>query len=216
MAEQFADKDGLIVVERLIEAIQEGRAYLSEIDGAIGDGDHGVNMAKGFRLTADRLTNEMGLSQGLRMLGETLLTEIGGAMGPLYGAFFRSLANACKEREMVDARTFGQMLEAGCAAVIELGGAKVGDKTLVDTLAPASEAYRQALEEAASFADALQRMARAAERGKESTKNLVVRVGRSSRLGERSRGVLDAGAVSCYLILDSMAATIGSLLGDAA
>jgi len=215
MEEKFSNRGGLPVIERLIGTIQENRAYLSEVDGAIGDGDHGVNMAKGFSLTAERISREMSLSQGLKMLAETLLTEIGGAMGPLYGSFFGAMAEAGRDRQEIDARILGQMLEAGCAAVIELGGAKVGDKTLVDTLAPAVEAYRQAQEEGASLAEALQRMVRAAEKGKESTKNLVARVGRSSRLGERSRGALDAGAVSCYLLLDSLAAAISSLLGKA-
>lgn len=212
MAEQFSEKEGRIVVEKLIETIQENKAYLSEVDGAIGDGDHGINMAKGFILTAERLTEEMGLSEGLRMLGRTLVMEIGGAMGPLYGTFFKALAGACKDKGQIDAQVFGQMLEAGYAAVIELGQAKVGDKTLVDTLHPAVTAYKNALGDGGGFKDALQKMVQAAEHGKESTKNLVAKVGRASRLGERSKGVLDAGATSCYIILKSTADTIISLL----
>jgi dihydroxyacetone kinase-like protein len=212
MAEQFAGKAGRIVVQKLIETIRENKAYLSEVDGAIGDGDHGINMAKGFTLTAERLTDQMGFSESLKALGRTLVMEIGGAMGPLYGTFFKALAGACKDKEQIDAQVFGQMIEAGYAAVIELGQAKVGDKTLVDTLHPALEAYKIALGDGAGFKDALQRMVQAAEQGKESTKNLVAKVGRSSRLGERSQGVLDAGATSCHLILKSMADTISGLL----
>ena len=212
MAEQFAENEGRIVVEKLIETIRDNKAYLSEVDGAIGDGDHGINMAKGFALTAERLTSEMGLSEGLKTLSRTLVMEIGGAMGPLYGSFFKAMAGACKDREQIDAQVFGQMIEAGYTAVVGLGQAKVGDKTLVDTLHPALEAYKKALGEGAGFKDALQRMAQAAELGKESTKNLVAKVGRASRLGERSKGVLDAGAASCYLILKSCADTISSLL----
>ena len=195
MAMQFANKEGRIVVDELIETIRMNKAYLSEVDGAIGDGDHGINMAKGFTLTAGRLTEEMGLSEGLKTLGRTLVMEIGGAMGPLYGTFFRALAGVCNKSEQIDAQVFGQMLEAGYAAVVELGQAKVGDKTLVDTLDPAIEAYKNALSDGAGFKDALQRMAQAAEQGKESTRNLVAKVGRASRLGERSKGALDAGAV---------------------
>jgi dihydroxyacetone kinase-like protein len=212
MAEQFGEIEGRIIAEKLIEVIRENKAYLSELDGAIGDGDHGINMAKGFSLTAERLTEKMGLSERLRTLGRTLVMEIGGAMGPLYGSFFKALAGVCKEREQIDAQVFGQMLEAGYAAVIEMGRAKVGDKTLVDTLHPAIEAYKNALSDGAGFKDALQRLVQAAERGKESTKNLVAKVGRASRLGQRSKGLLDAGATSCYLILKSMADTISGLL----
>lgn len=212
MADQFAEKEGRIVVEKLIGMIRENKAYLSEVDGAIGDGDHGINMAKGFTLTAEWLTEEMGLSEALKTLGRTLVREIGGAMGPLYGSFFKALAEACNGREQIDAQLFRRMLEAGYTAVVELGQAKVGDKTLVDTLHPAVEAFKDALAGGAGFEDALQRMAEAAKQGKESTRNLVAKLGRASRLGERSKGVLDAGATSCYLILKSSADTISGLL----
>jgi len=212
MDEQFADKDGHLVLEKLIDIIRKNKVYLSEVDGAVGDGDHGINMAKGFTLTAERLTKEMGLSEGLQILGRTLVMEIGGAMGPLYGSFFKAMARACCDSEQIDAQVFGKMLEAGYVSVVDLGQAKVGDKTLVDTLHPALEAYKIALGDGADFKDALLRMSRAAERGKESTKNLMAKVGRSSRLGDRSKGVIDAGAVSCYLILKSLADTISALL----
>ncbi|MBN2552159.1 MAG: dihydroxyacetone kinase subunit L [Spirochaetales bacterium] len=212
MADQFADKGGRIVVQNLIETIRENKAYLSEVDGAIGDGDHGINMAKGFTLTGERLTDQMGCSESLKTLGRTLVMEIGGAMGPLYGTFFKALAGACSDKEQIDAQVFGQMLEAGYAAVVELGQARVGDKTLVDTLHPALAEYKKALGDGAGFKDALQRMVQAAQQGKESTRDLAAKLGRSSRLGERSRGVLDAGAASCYLILKSMADTISGLL----
>jgi len=212
MAEQYADNKGRIVVEKLIQTIRENKEYLSEVDGAIGDGDHGVNMAKGFALAAERLTEEMGLSEGLKTLGRTLIMEIGGAMGPLYGSFFKALAGVCKNSAQIDAQVFGRMIEAGYTAVVELGQAKVGDKTLVDTLHPALEAYKEALSDGEGFKDALQRMTGAAEQGKESTRNLVAKVGRASRLGERSKGALDAGAASCFLILKSMADTIALYL----
>jgi dihydroxyacetone kinase-like protein len=212
MSEEFAAGDGQAVVRRLIETIRQNKAYLSEIDGAIGDGDHGVNMAKGFSLTAERLSPEMGLSESLKTLGRTLVMEIGGAMGPLYGSFFKALGTACSDADRIDAAVFGRMLEAGYRAVVELGQASVGDKTLVDTLHPALEAYRKALQEGAGFRAALGRMVEGAERGKESTRELVARVGRASRLGERSRGALDAGATSCFLILHSMADSMAGML----
>jgi dihydroxyacetone kinase-like protein len=207
---QFADREGRVVVEKLIETIQANKTYLSEVDGAIGDGDHGINMAKGFGLTGERLTEEMGFSEALRTLGRTLVMEIGGAMGPLYGSFFKAMA--AKGQAQIDMNVFEQMLSGALSAVTELGNAKVGDKTLVDTLAPAVETFKAAQSEGLSFMEALQKMAAAAEQGKESTKELLARVGRASRLGERSKGVLDAGATSCYLILDSLAASIAELI----
>jgi dihydroxyacetone kinase-like protein len=212
MAERFANRDGRIIVERLIETVRLHKAYLSEIDGAIGDGDHGVNMAKGFSLTAERLTAAMDLAEALKTLGRTLVTEIGGAMGPLYGSLFKALAKACQGRESIDAPLFAEMLKAGLAAVVELGQAKTGDKTLVDTLEPAVRGYSAALAGGSSFRECLRRMEEEAARGKESTREMTAKVGRASRLGERSRGSLDAGAASCHLILKSMAETIGARL----
>ena len=208
---QFADSKGRVVVERLIETIQANKAFLSEVDGAIGDGDHGINMAKGFGLTRERLTEEMGFSEALKILGRTLVMEIGGAMGPLYGSFFKAMAKAGKDQEQIDRDVFAQMLSGALSAVTELGNATVGDKTLVDTLSPAVEAFEAARSEGLSFKDALQKMAAAADQGKESTRELVAKVGRASRLGERSKGVLDAGATSCYIILESMATSIIAL-----
>lgn len=202
--EAFKSDQGRSIVLELVKTIQDNAAYLSEIDGAIGDGDHGINMSKGFTLAGERLGEQADLSGGLRVLGDTLLTEIGGAMGPLYGTLFLEMADACQGKTAIDAPTFGRMLDAALAAVQDLGGAKVGDKTLMDTLVPAREAYAAALAGGDSFAGALQQMAAAAERGKESTRDLVAKIGRASRLGERSRGHLDAGATSCYLILKSL------------
>ena len=212
MSESFANAEGRAVVDRLIAVIREHKAYLSEIDGRIGDGDHGINMDKGFQLTATRLEEGMSMSEALRVLGRTLLLEIGGSMGPLYGQFFKAMAATSKEAEQIDAPVVRAMLEAAYAAIRELGEAKPGDKTLVDTLDPAVAALAAAVDRGAGFAAALDAMVAAAETGWKSTEDLVAKVGRSSRLGERSRGVLDAGATSCFLMLQSMAATMKGLI----
>ena len=133
-------------------------------------------------------------------------------MGPLYGTFFRAMAKASKGQERIDSRVFHGMLENGMAGVVALGNAKVGDKTLVDTLDPAVRAFAAAMARGGSFSDALAAMSAAAETGRDSTRDMVARLGRSSRLGERSRGVLDAGAVSCCLILTAMARSMRELL----
>ena len=168
-------------------------------------------MSKGARRTREVLGGqEVTVGQGLEMMGNVLLTEIGGAMGPLYGSFFNEMGGACQGEEAIDRAAFGKMLGAAVEIMQDLGGAKVGDKTMMDALLPAYDAYKAALTGDADLTAALQSMAKAAEEGKESTRNLVAKLGRASRLGERSRGTLDAGATSCALILRSLADTLGS------
>ena len=202
------------VVRDLVAVINENRAHLSEIDGAIGDGDHGVNMSKGFTAcgaTLDSLPRDPGLAGAFEHLATSLMDGIGGSMGPLYGSFFLAFAETLAPRERLDAATFGDALASGLRAVQEVGNAGVGDKTLVDTLVPAERAYREALAAGATFVRCLEAMSEAAETGKESTRALQARIGRSARLGPRSIGVLDAGATSCCLILQSMARSLTRL-----
>jgi dihydroxyacetone kinase-like protein len=209
----FANQDGRALIDAMVQTIHENAAYLSQLDGAIGDGDHGINMNKGFTLTATRLAGAKGnLSAGLSTLAEVLLGEIGGAMGPLYGTFFGEMAKVSSDHERIEAAVFSNMLNAALEAVQELGGAQVGDKTLVDTLHPAVAAFDQSLSKDPSFAKALEAASMAAEKGKEDAKALVAKLGRASRLGERSRGVLDAGSVSCWLLLKAMAESSQKLL----
>lgn len=213
MGESFPGAQGKLVVLGLVQAIQENAQLLSEIDGAIGDGDHGINMNKGFSRCKDLIQGQaVDFSGALNTLGEVLLNDIGGAMGPLYGSFFLDMASVSEGKPEIDAPLFGQMLNAGLESIQSLGNAKVGDKTLLDTLVPAAEAYSQAVAENQGFHAALTSMVTAAEKGKESTRDLVAKIGRASRLGERSRGVLDAGATSCYLILRAFASSIDSLI----
>ena len=212
----FANAAGETIVRAMIAAIQENAKDLSAIDGAIGDGDHGINMAKGFTLCAERLAAAPGsFTDALGTLGQVLVTEIGGAMGPLYGTLFEEMAAAGRGEQTITAETVGRMLSGARAAVMDLGGAQVGDKTMVDVLSPATDAYAGRLAAGAGFAACLAAMAAAAEQGRESTRGLVAKLGRASRLGERSRGVLDAGASSCALLLVTMArAMTGMLTGD--
>lgn len=197
--------DGDLVGE-VAAVIVANRAHLSEIDGRIGDGDHGVNMAKGFARAAERVEGRrLPLDAALSDLSEVLLTEIGGSMGPLYGMMFEGMAGALAGRPDIDASAFGAMLRAGLEEVQTIGAAKPGDKTMIDVLSPAVEAYEAALADGAGFPAALSAMVGAAEAGREATVDMVARIGRASRLGERSRGVPDAGATSCCLILTTLA-----------
>lgn len=210
-SESYSGADGRPLVLALVEIIETNRAYLSEVDGAIGDGDHGINMSKGFALAKTRLGDQaISVSDGLALIGKTLMTEIGGAMGPIYGTFFLQMSLQPKNKPVINAEVFGAMLAAARKGVEDLGGAKPGDKTIMDTLVPAQEKYQSAISAGSGFVEALQQMADAAEHGKESTRDLVAKIGRASRLGERSRGTLDAGATSCALILRTFARVLSA------
>jgi dihydroxyacetone kinase phosphoprotein-dependent L subunit len=201
------------LVPELVAVINANRAHLSEIDGAIGDGDHGINMSKGFTQAGEALGQQPPpLPQALRVLSEALMEGIGGSMGPLYGTLFSAMADTLDGAAVLDAPLFGRMLHAALDGVEEIGSARPGDKTLLDALAPAITAFDTATAEGRSFADSLDAMAAAAARGRDATRDMVARVGRAARLGERSRGVLDAGATSCCLILETLAAGVKQLL----
>ncbi|MFC0245543.1 dihydroxyacetone kinase subunit DhaL [Falsochrobactrum ovis] len=213
MTQTFKNAGAGEIVVSLAERIIENRAYLSEIDGKIGDGDHGVNMAKGFGLAAERLKGkDVSLAEGLETLGTVLLTEIGGSMGPLYGVMFNEFAEKLEGVDNIDTVAFSTMLHAGLDGIQSIGSAKLGDKTLLDSLIPAVTAFDDANAQNLSFAESLDAMAAAAEAGRDSTIDLVAKIGRASRLGERSLGVLDAGATSCALILTELAAQAKSRL----
>lgn len=206
------------VVADLIGVINTNRNYLSEIDGAIGDGDHGINMSKGFSQCGERLAKRAtppSLPVALADLSDALMGGIGGSMGPLYGSFFLDMSGVLEAHALLDKQLFYHALSAGIDAIQAIGDAKVGDKTLIDTLEPARAAYGAALEHKLSFRECLDAMTAAAEAGMHSTRDLRARVGRASRLGDRSIGVLDAGACSCFLILRSMSESLGALVEGA-
>ena len=204
--ESFRNAGSGDIVLAIAHRIVENRGYLSDIDGLIGDGDHGVNMAKGFSLAAERLRGKTRpLAVSLATVGDVLMTEIGGAMGPLYGTMFSGFADALDGVEEIDAAAFERMLRHGLEEVQSIGNAKVGDKTLIDALAPALQAFSATAAMRDDFAAALDALIVAAEKGRDGTIDLVAKIGRAARLGERSRGVLDPGATSCAIILRSLA-----------
>ncbi len=192
------------IVRDMARVIVENRAYLSEIDGRIGDGDHGVNMAKGFGRAAERIPDGAALSEAMSILSDVLMSDIGGSMGPLYGTFFLEMAEALEARPDMDAPAFAAMLRAGLDGVTAIGSASPGDKTMIDALHPATLAAEQGAAAGDDLGAVLAASAEAAETGRDATLDMVARIGRASRLGERSRGVLDAGATSCALILRSL------------
>ncbi|MBI6633923.1 dihydroxyacetone kinase subunit L [Pseudomonas paralactis] len=209
MSQHFSTHDGSAIVADLVSVIVANREYLSEVDGAIGDGDHGINMAKGFAHCGRTIEGrQLTLAEALDELTLSLMEGIGGSMGPLYGSLFIGMADQVRSSEKIDAATFAQLLRGGLTSLQDITEAGVGDKCLMDTLIPAVEAFERAQGSGASFNDALEAMKTAASQGRDSTKDLVAKIGRASRLGERSLGVLDAGAVSCCLILTQLAHSI--------
>ncbi|CFQ35020.1 dihydroxyacetone kinase subunit DhaL [Yersinia bercovieri] len=205
----FCNQDGTPIVEELVETIIANRDYLSEIDGAIGDGDHGINMAKGFNICADSIKGkDLTVSEALDVLSDSLMEGIGGSMGPLYGSIFMGMADSIRNCDNIDATAFGTMLRGGLSSLQDISDAGVGDKCIMDTLIPTVEAFELAQQQNKSFVESLHLMKNAAHAGRDSTIDLVARIGRASRLGERSRGVLDAGATSCCLILSQLADSV--------
>ncbi len=211
----FNNNEGKPILMAMVKAIQKNKGYLSEVDGLIGDGDHGMNMNKGFTVFETRIKDkDISFTEGLDELGTILLTEIGGSMGPIYGTILIEMSDAGETVEKIGLKELSTMLAAGLEELSGIVDAKVGDKTLVDTLAPAVDSLSNAVAEGKSFSIALVEMKIAAEQGKESTKELVAKFGRSSRLGERSRGVIDAGATSCCILLTAIADAIDLLLAE--
>jgi dihydroxyacetone kinase-like protein len=155
----------------------------------------------------------MGFAQSLRILGDTLMEQIGGSMGPLYGMMFRAMAREARECDQIDAVLFGRMLASAESRIRSIGQCEEGEKTLLDVLAPARSAYDASLRDGNSFADALRAMEVAAASGCEATVAMVARKGRASRLGDRSRGVPDPGSTSCCLLLTAMSRQMRLLLG---
>lgn len=199
----------------MIQNIQQNKQYLSDIDGEIGDGDHGINMNKGFTLAQMELEKNPGnLSHRFLVIARVLSMKIGGAMGPIYGKIFKAMGNSIAGKEYLTAIDVGRMLNSALDELGEISNATKGDKTLIDSLAPAAEEYNKSLEKGSTFPEALNKMKSAAIQGRDSTREMISRVGRSSRIGERSRGVIDAGAASCCIILCTLADTALELLGE--
>lgn len=207
----FTNTDGIRLVYQVIQTIKENRDYLSRVDGEAGDGDHGINMSKGMTLAEEELKEkgQISMSEGFKVISGVLVSKIGGSMGPLYGSFFRGLSVASKKQEVIDSETMSNMLHKAYDNLTGLTDARPGDKTLMDVLCPAMEAYDA---EKQDFETALHAMTDAAEKGLERTKSMVAKIGRSSRLGDRSIGHMDAGAASCCLILKAIADASTELL----
>jgi len=186
--------------------LREQRDYLTQLDAAIGDADHGTNMDRGFTAVLAKLEDLDGAPPGkvLTTAGSTLVSTVGGASGPLWGTALRRAGRALGGAEEFDGEQLAVALDAALAGIVELGAAQEGDKTMVDALAPAVRALRAGLDNGSTVAEALTAARVAAEEGMKATVPLQAQKGRASYLGERSIGHQDPGATSTALILAAL------------
>jgi dihydroxyacetone kinase-like protein len=188
-------------------AIEAEADHLTQLDSAIGDGDHGVNMTRGMRAVLAALADADGITApGKRLIlaGKTLVSTVGGASGPLWGSALRRGGRALGDAEAIDGPGLVAALEAALGAIQELGAAEPGDKTMVDALGPAVATLRERLAAGDALPDALSAAADAAEEGARATTPMQARKGRASYLGERSVGHQDPGATSTALIVRAL------------
>lgn len=193
------------------DAVHGHKDELTRLDSEIGDADHGSNMARGLDAVVARLEPAPASAPELfKTVGMTLVSSVGGASGPLYGTLFLRMGPALAGDAGVDAAALGAALRAGVEGVVARGKAELGDKTMIDALSPAIDAWDAAVSSGSDAAAAAGAAAEAAARGRDATKPLVARKGRASYLGERSAGHLDPGATSSTLLLEALRDTLAA------
>jgi dihydroxyacetone kinase-like protein len=201
--------DTLNWVKAIASVIGENSKYLTELDAAIGDADHGANMERGFKAVMNKLPeiSDKDIGTIFKTIGMTLISTVGGAGGPLYGTFFLQIGMKTAGKMELGLVDWSEALEAALSGVVMRGKAELGDKTMVDALTPAVSVLKQSLPDGRPINKALELSAEAARQGMEGTIPLVARKGRASYLGERSAGHQDPGATSSFLILKAAADT---------
>ncbi len=199
--------DTLRWLERIADALRENAQYLTQLDSPIGDADHGTNMDRGFVAVRSKFPTmaSMDIATQFKTVGSTLVSTVGGSSGPLYGTAFLRAGSAVTGKENLDATDVVALLEAFAGGVVTRGKAQPGEKTMVDALAPAVAAAKEALAQGASLAEVTARAAAAAEEGAQATIPMLATKGRASYLGERSVGHQDPGATSSTFMLKALA-----------
>lgn len=197
-------------VTRFRDAVTEKKEWLTELDSAIGDADHGANMSRGMTAVVDKLdaAAPATVEDLLKGVGMTLVSSVGGASGPLYGTLFLRMGMTAGPVTELDAAGLAAALRAGLDGIVARGKAEAGDKTMYDAMAPAVDALDAAVARGAGLTDATRAAAAAAALGRDATLPLVARKGRASYLGERSAGHLDPGAASVTLLFETLADAI--------
>lgn len=197
-------------LQNLAEILAENKEYLTELDSAIGDADHGINMKRGFDKVMDKLPSvaDKDIGSILKTTGMTLISSVGGASGPLYGTFFMRGGMTAASKEKLTGQDLVELLQAGVDGIVQRGRAQPGDKTMVDAWLPALSTMKEELAEDAETVEALRAAVSAAEQGMKDTIPMQAKKGRASYLGERSIGHQDPGATSSYLMLKTLLETL--------
>ena len=202
-----------LVIEWLRQAclsLEKEAGLLTELDAQIGDADHGINMVRGFQKVNGQLGGLASQDIGaiLKATGMSLVSTVGGASGPLYGSFFLDAAKEAGNRIDISDDAWARVFGAGLAGIRRIGKANPADKTMLDALQPAFDAFQEAVAQGKSLIEASEAMVAAAARGREATTPMVARKGRASYLGERSAGHMDPGAASAHLLLEAFARAV--------
>jgi len=197
-------------IREFARLVGANKDLLTQLDAAIGDADHGVNMDRGMTAVVAVLDGELPASVTalLNKVGMTLVSTVGGASGPLYGTFFLRMATAAADRESLDGPAFAATLRAGLDGVVQRGKAQAGDKTMLDALTPAVDALDDALSGGAQLGASLRAATAAAQAGRDATTPMLARKGRASYLGPRSVGHQDPGATSAALLVAAAATAL--------
>lgn len=187
------------------DEISKNKEFLTELDGAIGDADHGINMSRGFNAVVSKITDsDTDIGASLKKAGMTLISTVGGASGPLYGTAFMKAGTETAGMTSLDLETVERMLSAALKGIKDRGKAVKGEKTMIDSIEPALEAIQKGIKEGKSLLNCLESAIRAAEDGVEYTKSIRATKGRASYLGDRSIGHQDPGATSALIILKTV------------
>ncbi len=199
-------------LERFAALLAENKDHLTQLDSAIGDADHGANMDRGFKAVLGKKTEFQGkdIATVFKTVAMTLISTVGGASGPLYGTFFLQAGLLAAGKSSISAEEFGALLEKGLNGVIQRGKANPGDKTMIDAMQPAIEAYQKAVQGGESLDGALKKAAESSRKGMKATIPLVAKKGRASYLGERSAGHQDPGSTSTALLFQAAAESLGN------
>jgi len=204
---------GTVSLERLVawlsrftQLVTENRGYLTELDSAIGDADHGSNMARGMTAVMEKIaaTPSTAIDALFKQVGMTLVSSVGGASGPLYGTFFLRFGTTAGAVTELDGAALAAALRAGLGGIVARGKAELGDKTMFDAMSPAIDAFDSEVASGAEVAASAAVAFAAAEQGRDATKPLVARKGRASYLGDRSADHLDPGATSTALLFQAL------------
>lgn len=192
-------------INAINDALNRNKEYLTELDGLIGDADHGINMARGFNAVVTKVTDEdTDIGVTLKKIGMTLISTVGGASGPLYGTAFMKAAGECLGKTTLEAETIERMIAVALTGIKDRGKAVRGEKTMIDAIEPALEAIQLGIEKSLPLAKCLEMAIEAAEAGIEFTKTIRATKGRASYLGDRSIGHQDPGATSSLIILKAV------------